>query len=31
MLVVQEDMDELNQVKADAHAYRDAMKQIMDD
>ena len=31
MLVVQQDIDELNQVKADAHAYRDAMKATMDD
>jgi methyl-accepting chemotaxis protein len=31
MLAVQQDIDELNQVKADAHAYRDAMKANMDD
>jgi len=31
MLVVQSDIDELNQVKADTHAYRDAMKATMDD
>jgi len=31
MLVVQQDIDELNGVKADAHVYRDAMKATMDD
>ncbi len=31
MLVIQQDMEELNQVKADAHTYRDAMKAIMVD
>jgi len=31
MLVIQQDIDELTQVKSDAHAYRDAMKAIKDD
>jgi methyl-accepting chemotaxis protein len=31
MLVVQADIDELTQVKTDAHNYRDAMKTTMDD
>jgi methyl-accepting chemotaxis protein len=31
MLAVQSDIDELNQVKSDAHNYRDAMKAIMND
>jgi len=31
MLTHQNDIDELNQIKADAHDYRDAMKVIMDD
>ena len=31
MLSVQSDLDELNQIKSDAHAYREAMKATMDD
>ena len=31
LLVVQQDMDELNQVKTNAHAYRDVMKATMED
>ena len=31
MLKVQEDIDELNRVKGDAHSYRDTMKEVMAD
>jgi len=31
LLTVQQDIDDLNQVKTDAHTYRDAMKATMDD